>query len=157
MAALPSMITIDDAARKYGLDEALIRSLVESGRIKGAMIGDDLIVKEVDMRKAAGELDPQSAEPVNKEDLPEYKKHAHLKGTPIWVSEASRKYEIADQTIINWARKGFIKFLGYDKNRKLLDEADVAYCAEIYNKRKGQGKWLFDSKGLPYKLKETPA
>jgi len=41
-----------------------------------------------------------------------------------------------------------------DLNRRslakiLIDEADMADCAEIYNQRTEQGKWLFDNDGLP--------
>jgi hypothetical protein len=156
MVALPTMLPVTDAAQKYGLDETLIRSLVESGRIKGAMIGDELIVKEADTRRAAGDMEPKPVEPINREDLPEYKKHAHLAGTPIWISKAGRKYGVIQRTVSNWVKSGFIKVLGYEKNRKLLDEADVAYCAEVYAQNKGQGKWAFDKDGLPYKPKTGP-
>jgi len=148
MSALPTYLPLPDAARKYGLDEARIRALVESGTIKAAMVGETVVVSEAGVQN--------SGKPLRKEDLPEWKRHAHLKGTPIWISEAARKYGIADRTIINWVKRGFIRTLGHEKNRKLMDEADIAYCAEVYNQRKGQGKWLFDDNGLPYKPKTGP-
>lgn len=40
--------------------------------------------------------------PLKKEDLPEYKKHAYLKGKSIWVSEASRKYNIPHGNLSRW-------------------------------------------------------
>ncbi len=145
---IPTYLPIPEAARKYGLDEARIVAAVKHGKIKAAMIDDTLVIAEDDAR--------QEARPLRKEDLPEWKKHAHLKGIPIWIGEASRKYGIANQTITIWVKRGLIKFLGYDKNRKLIDEADMAYCAEVYSQRKGQGKWLFDNNGLPYKPKTGP-
>ncbi|MFZ5882475.1 MAG: helix-turn-helix domain-containing protein [Chloroflexota bacterium] len=142
MAALPTLLSLPEAARKYGLSEARLKTMIDNGKIKAAMIGEEIVVNEDEVRAKTIQ---------RKEDLPEYKKHAHLKGVPIWVSEAARKYQITDRTIINWVERGFIKTLGYEKNRRLLDEADVAYCAEIYNQNKGQGKWTFDKYGLPRK------
>ncbi len=147
MATLPILLPLPEAARKYGLSQARLRSLVESGKIRAGVIEGKMVVSEEEVREQAI---------VRKEDLPEYKKHAHLKGVPIWISEAERKYGVANPTISVWVKRGIIKVIGYDKNRKLIDEADMAYCAEIYNQRRGQGKWLFDKNGLPYKPKTGP-
>ncbi|MFZ5884053.1 MAG: hypothetical protein ACOYYI_09765 [Chloroflexota bacterium] len=144
---LPTFIPLPEAARKYGLSQARLRSLVESGKIRAGVIEGKMVVSEEEVREQTV---------ARKEDLPEYKKHAHLKGVPIWISEAERKYGVANPTISVWVKRGIIKVIGHDKNRKLIDEADMAYCAEIYNQRKGQGKWLFDKNGLPYKPKTGP-
>ncbi len=149
MAALPTYLPLPEAARKYGLDESRIRALVESGTIKAAMVGDTVVVQESEVQN--------SGKPLRKEDLPEWKKHAHLKGTPIWISEAERKYNIPNPTIWRWMKSGIIARLGMDGNKTLIDEVDVAYCAEIYHSRNAkQGRRLFDSNGLPYKLKTGP-
>lgn len=147
MAALPHLLPLPEAARKYGVSQARLKSLIDNGKINAAMIGEEIVVSEDEVRSQAV---------TRKEDLPEYKKHAHLKGTPIWISEAARRYGIPGPTITVWVQRGLIKSLGHDKNKKLIDEADMAYCAEIYNQRKGQGKWLFDENGLPYKPKTGP-
>ncbi len=84
MAALLVLLPLSEAARKYGVSEARLKTLIENGKIRAAMIGDEVVVSEEEARAAA----------VRKEDLPEYKKHAHLKGVPIWISEAERKYNI---------------------------------------------------------------
>jgi len=89
------------------------------------------------------------------EDTPEWKKHRHLKGKPISIREASRKYDIPDRTIGRWAIDGIIKVLGKDGNKKLLDESYVAYTYEVRKQRPGQGKWLFDENGLPYTPETT--
>jgi predicted site-specific integrase-resolvase len=143
---LPTYLPLAEAAQKYGMSVRHLKTLINDGTIKAAMVMNNLVVDEDEVAKTIQ----------RKEDLPEYKKHAHLKGTPIWISEASRKYSVPNPTITVWAQRGLIKFLGYEKNRKLLDEADVAYCAEIYHQRRGQGKWLFDKDGLPYKPKTGP-
>jgi len=88
---------------------------------------------------------------MNKQDLPEYKKHVHLRGQEIGINEASRKYDVHQPTITRWVKRGLIKRLGTGPNRMvLIDEADIAYCAEIYKNRPGQGRWLFKKDGTPY-------
>jgi len=145
---LPTFIPLPEAARKYGLSQARLRSLVESGKIRAGVIEGKMVVSEDEVREQAV---------TRKEDLPEYKKHAHLKGVPIWISEAERKYNVPNPTIWRWTKLGIIKLLGTEKNRVLLDEADIAYCATIYHTRDPkQGRRLFDSQGLPYKRKTGP-
>ena len=87
---------------------------------------------------------------MTKKETPEYQKHSKLSGHTISISQASRKYNIPHSTITRWVQHGYITKLGMDKNRVLLDEIDVAYCAEIYRQRPGQGNWLFNSDGTPY-------
>ena len=91
--------------------------------------------------------------PLKKEDLPEYKKYLHLKGVGIGIAEAARKYSLNVSSVHRWAQSDYIARLGMDKNKVLLDEADVAYCSEIYHQRRGKGKWLFNPDGTPYKPK----
>ncbi len=143
MAALPTYLPLPEAARKYGLAEARIKSLIESGTIKAAMVGDTVVVSESEVQN--------SGKPLRKEDLPEWKKHAHLKGTPIWILKAAEVYTVPFSTIRGWVQKGYIGVIGSEGKKVLLNEQDVAYCADIYHLRKGQGKWLFDKDGLPYK------
>jgi predicted site-specific integrase-resolvase len=140
---LDTLIPLPEAARKFGLAEASLRALVEKGTIKAGKLPTGEIV--------VSEQDALSQKPTPKEELPEYKKHVHLKGHATWISEAGRTYGISSQTILQWTRAGIIRVLGKDGNKVLLDEADVAYCAEIYRQRGGQGKWLFNSDGTPYK------
>ncbi|MCX7756085.1 MAG: hypothetical protein N2117_12720 [Anaerolineales bacterium] len=153
MAALPTYLPLAEAARKYGLDEARLRTLAENGTIRAAMIGDTIVVSESEVKN--------SGKPLRKEDLPEWKKHAHLKGVEIGLAEAAEKYEINPITIFGWFKKGVISELrritGLGGEKILLDEADVAYCAEVYKKVGGkQGKRVFDKHGLPYKPRTGP-
>ena len=96
--------------------------------------------------------------PANKTDprtlLPEYQKHLSLRGQPIWVMEATRKYEVPQPNITKWVKRSLIQTLGHDKDdpRKLLiDECDMAYCAGVFHEFRNQGrKWLFNRDGTPY-------
>lgn len=150
MAALPVYLPIADAARKYGLDEARIRSLVESGTIKAAMVNNTLVVQESEVQN--------ESTPLRKEDLPEWKKHAHLKGVGIGINEASEKYGVVFATVFRWYKKGLIgeveRATVQGGEKIFLDECDVAYCVDIYRKIGGQGRRVFDKDGLPYKSKK---
>ena len=86
-----------------------------------------------------------------KEALPEYQVNADLKGVPISINEAGRKYKLNTSTLTRWMQRGLIHQLGKDGRKTLLDEADVAYCAGVYRQNSGQGKWAFDDAGRPYK------
>lgn len=78
-----------------------------------------------------------------------------LVGKPITVSEAVKKYGVPQTTILTWIKNGFVSVLerGY---RTIIDEADIDYCAMIYQERKQSGIGfrapLFNEDGLPYKL-----
>jgi len=148
LRALPTYLPIAEAARKYGMSVGRLKALINDGTIKAAMVMNDLVVDEDEVRAKTI---------LRKEDLPEYKKHAHLKGTSIWISEAERVYNIPNPTISRWVQMGFIKKLGVHGNKVMIDRADMAYCAEIYHSRQTkQGRRLFEKNGLPYKPKTGP-
>lgn len=139
MAALPTFISTEEAAHQLGVSEARLRRMINTGEIKAASVNGETVVSEASIR----ELTP-------KEQLPEYTRHASLKNTSIWISNAARKYDIPNPTIVRWVSKGIIRRLGTDKNKVLIDQADMAYCAEIYHAHRGQGKRLFNIDGTPY-------
>jgi predicted site-specific integrase-resolvase len=144
MVTLPTFLPIPEAARKYGLEEARLRQLVEKGKIRAGVVAGEMVVSEEEVR---GEIR-------RKEDLPEYRQFDNLKGKPIWILKAAEDYRIPFSTLRGWVKKGYIKVIGRQGKRVLLDEQDVAYCSKVY--RKGQGKWLFDENGVPYKPKTEP-
>jgi len=92
---------------------------------------------------------------MTKEQTPEYKEFEHLKGHPISQSAAARKYDVPQASISRWVARGLIARLGMDKNRVLIDEADIAYCAKIAHDNAGSGKWLFNHDGTPYNPKRS--
>lgn len=87
--------------------------------------------------------------PTKIEETPEYKQFTSLKGKRIHIGEASRKYNIPNPTITRWKHKGFIKVIGTDGQKILLDESYVAYCAHVYHQSPGAGRWAFTENGLP--------
>jgi len=85
-------------------------------------------------------------------ELPEDFKH--LSGIPIHLGAASRKYNIAHQTISRWVRSNLIPVVKRVSQKVYIDEAYMAWRADTYHKNPGQGKWLFDREsGAPYRKK----
>jgi predicted site-specific integrase-resolvase len=145
---LDTFLTLSDAAQKFGMAEASLRALVEKGKIRaGKLPSGEVIVSE---------QDAQAQKPIRKEELPEYIKYLHLRGTEISINEASRKYDINHQTLLKWVQAGYIKSINNDGYRLFVDEADVAYCHEVYRQRGGgRGRWLFNRDGTPYQPKSV--
>ncbi|NCP88294.1 MAG: hypothetical protein CO094_03805 [Anaerolineae bacterium CG_4_9_14_3_um_filter_57_17] len=147
LTTFPPLLPIPEAARRYGLAIERIQSLIENGKISAAMINNNVVVSEDDVRHESA--------PLHKEDLPEYKMHAHLQGVEIGLAEAAEKYKMNTSTIFGWFQKGIIskirRITALGGEKILLDETDVAYCVEIYRKIGGQGRRIFDKRGMPYK------
>ena len=139
---VPTYIPIKDAAVKYGYGLLELKKMAQSGKINAVKLPDgDLVVSEDKLKDT-----------LPKEKLPEYKKHKELAEQTIWVSKATRKYSISHPTINRWVSLGFIKKMGTQGNKVLLNAQDVAYCAEVYRLRGGgQGKRIFAKDGTPYK------
>ncbi|MEJ5200586.1 MAG: hypothetical protein WHV66_00020 [Anaerolineales bacterium] len=150
MVTLPVLIPLSEAARKYGLDETRLRQLIEEGKIRAGVAMGEVVVNEEEIRNEAIQ-----EKGLRKEDLPEYQKHAHLRGNPIWIAKAARAYHIPHPTIVRWVKAGYIRQIGMNGNKVLVDEADVAYCSEIYQQRGRQGRTLFNPDGTPYKPKTS--
>lgn len=84
------------------------------------------------------------------------RKFSPLIGQPITVTDAANKYNVHRDTVLVWVKNRYVTALkhGGRGSRMELDEADIAYCAEIHHKRGGiSGAPLLDDDGLPYELK----
>jgi hypothetical protein len=148
MFTLPTFLPLSEAARKYGMEEAHLRTLIEKGKIRAGVVAGEMVVSEEEVR---GEAIQEKG--LRKEDLPEYQKNAHLRGIGIGINEAAKEFQIPYVTIYQWMSSGVIKKLGRQGQKVLLDKADVAYCAEIYRKKGVKGRKLFNPDGTPYKSK----
>ena len=143
--ALDRFITLSEAAQRMRTSVKETRSMIKSGKIKGGLLPDGAMVVSEDTI------------PKRKEDLPEYKQYKELKGIGISASEAARNYHVPHQNFLRWAQSGIIKTNGWSGNKRLLDEQDVAYCAEIYLKARTQGRRLFNPDGTPFPPKSNSA
>ena len=136
---LERFVSMHTAQKTINLTMETVEDLIEDGTLRAAVMPDDSIGVSWTSIEAI----------LPREELPDYKKFSHLQGTPISISEGSRKYDIATPTITRWMQRGFITRLGKDGRRTLLDEAEMAYCAFVYRQSRGQGKRAFDEQGRP--------
>jgi hypothetical protein len=142
---LPSYISLNEAGRRLGLNPIRLQDLIRVGTLKAARIKGETVVDEE-------KVDEIATQP-KKEDLEEYKQFLHLKREKIWLREAARKYGIHQPTLSRWVQAGHIKRVDSDGYRVYLNEQDVAYCATVYEERKGSGKRVFNKNGTPYQTK----
>ena len=142
---VPTYIPLADAAQKYGIPEKTLTQLIETGKIEAVQLSSGELLVTADIISP-----PQTKEQLVTE------KYSHLSGQRITVSDAAEKYSVDRRNLLNWKSKGYIAVLkpGYQME---LDEAEVAYCVDVFQKQQEAGiKYgtpLFDENGLPYKLK----
>ena len=171
MAALPILQTVavsyrfyplDEASFRTGHSEAELRADAEAGKILAGMLNGELQIAVTEdghvVRIAQPAPEPEGDDinarlrQIRREDF------AYLEGVPITVSEAARKYGVPRQTIHTWTRRGYIGVLPTPENLgkvKVINEADIAFCAAIYHVRKpfGSRAPLLDEQGRPYLIK----
>lgn len=140
---IESMLPISEAAVRYNLSVSMLHQEISSGKIRAAMFEGKVLVSERDLMDG-----------LPKTQQPEYLKYSHLKGVGIGLRAAGRKYGIPADTISGWVKRELIAIIGHEgKQKLLLDEADVAYCAATYIPNKGRGHRLFNPDGTPYRHK----
>lgn len=138
-------ISLELAARKYGISPNVLRQRVDSGKLAFARLPNGgLLVAEHD-------IDPSVN--IKREDFD------HLRGQEISMSNALQKYEgVPRTTIYNWIKSGLVAVLKRQP-RTFIDEADIAYCVAVYKAKydfyNGQiiGVPIFDENGYPYQAR----
>ena len=121
--------TLKDAAEKYNVEPEKLQELVDQGDVRSGMLGDELIVLEDDVRTYVAERD------VTREQF------KHLEGVEIGINQAAIKYRFNGVTLAEWVRKGKLRLIRQKGNRRLINEADVAYAralADIKGLRSGR-------------------
>jgi hypothetical protein len=165
---LDRMISLADAAKQLNMSMDFLRNLIDDGKVRAALLSDGSIVvsekfvnkqSKLKIKKSDHKIAVRKNEEldlsVTKEELSEYKNHQNLRGVTISVREAARKYAVTLSTLQRWINKGFINKIGSVKIRVLVDEADVAYCVDIYTRMHGKrGSWVFNVDGTPYIRKQ---
>ena len=142
--SLNRLVPLTEAAARLHKKASDLFDLDEVGKIKLAMntTTGEYLMNEVDIQAQ-----------LPREEQPEYKRYAHLKGVGVGIREGARKYKLDPTTISRWAEKGYIISLGSiavrGGQKLLIDEADLAYCAEIYHRNPGKGKKSFSPDGNP--------
>jgi hypothetical protein len=155
MAARPELdrfLSLAQAARQFGLAEETLRSLIDSRRLKGAVLpnGEIGVSERGAEQTALSEKINEQLRAVRQDDF------RQLQGVPITISDAAAKYDLLDKTLRDWIKRGNIGVLEVCY-RKRLNEADVAFCARVYHIRKLGGSLsgaaLLDETGRPNLLK----
>lgn len=143
MSKKPSLelfITPEHAAKQLETSVETVLQMVDDGKVRAATMTDGTL----------GISQQSLFHLLPKEALPVYQEYEELKGVPIRMFEASKKYNVSPSTITHWVQRGHISQLNQEGRKIFIDEADVAYCARIYHQNRGQGKWIFDEVGRPY-------
>jgi len=144
---LPTFIPISEAARKYDLAVSLLTRLIQNGKLEAARLpSGDILVS--DNGRDLSQIK-------TKEQLVE-EKFGYLRFAPITVSEAAAKYRVPNTTLREWIAHRYVTVV--DEAYPIrVDQAEVAYCAEIYHRRQSMGIRsgvpLLDDDGLAYQLK----
>ncbi len=151
-------LPLKEAAKKHKVEEKVLTQLVAVGMIEAVEENGETLVAVDKNGNGKNGKESQTKEGIIAVQF------IHLCGQKISASEASRRYSeihnvpISNQLFSRWAKAGYITVLerGY---RLQMDEAEVAYCAEVFAKKykdyNGQmrGVHIFDEDGNPYELK----
>ena len=144
---LPLYYSLEKAAKMYNLPLERLNNWLECGKLDAIQnqAGEILVSSK------SIEDNLTKAEIINQH-------YADLVGVPITLKDAAEKYGVHKQTIYGWVKYyKYVRILR--KGYKIeVDEADVAYCANIYQKRQQSGLGtsgapLLHKDGRPYRLK----
>lgn len=117
--SIPIMVPIETAAEAMQAAPSQIRSLVALGATGAAQTADGSVIVSLErIRRLESILVEVS----------------NLNGKPIHVSAAAKKYDIPIGTLSRWAAADYIETLGHEGNRRLLNEADIAFISLIRKK-----------------------
>ncbi|MFQ5612902.1 MAG: hypothetical protein ACE5H9_12285 [Anaerolineae bacterium] len=148
-STLPTFLPLADAARKHNLPEKVLTQLIRDGKIEAAKLpSGEILVSDHDLDQGK-----------TKEQIIA-KKYGNLRGRPITITDAAKKYNVPRGTLNAWVfRSNYIRIVDDLSYPKKIDEAEAAYCAEIYHARKREritGIPFFDEEGRPYKKLKHP-
>ena len=108
MAALGNLISLPSAAKRLGLSEAELRTLIEKGKINlGISPSGEIVVNE---NAQIGNVNVQLA--AIRRDAFE-----HLRGQQISAAEAAGKYGIGRRLIVEWVHRLYIQVLEGGQSR----------------------------------------
>ena len=120
VATLPTYISLSEAAARYGLSEAALRRAVETGIIRGGMLGTQILLVEEDVRRTGRRMPSVAVvdKPVSSEE--EAKPEPKL----ISIEAASRKYDIPVGVLERLIKEHMVRVR--NNGERMLVEEDVA-------------------------------
>lgn len=130
-------LTRAEALKRYPIQEAELDNLIQEGKLDTVNMIDidqtQLLIYDDDLAAYIAERD------IRVED------YDHLRGKLLGIGEAAREYKLSHVTISQWAKRGKLEIKGEEGQKKLVDEADVAYLAALGRAKKMRpGKKVFD-------------
>jgi transposase len=120
--------------------------MIEDGRIDAVKTNGDIAVAEEDVDRTRKTMS-------KRDEL--WRRVKHLDGRPIGLEDAYTKYDMNPSSVYRWINKGYIRILkdrrGGGRGRKrLINEADMAYVAEVADERgRKRGKPILTPEFLP--------
>ncbi len=163
---LPRLLPLEYAAQRTGLDIETLREMVAQGKVVAgispeggilvAVRDGKVVMLENGQANGNGEGGGGDVFELNRRLAQiQREQFAHLEGSAIRLSTASRKYDVPIQTLRDWIKRGYVNVVERRPKRVLVNEADVAFCSALYHVRKPYGSRapLLDKGGNPYLLK----
>lgn len=152
----PLILPLAEAAQEMGITEEEMRLMIQSGKARAFVDPEGIMYVQMTLPLQTEDTHDDINDRLSRIRREDY---AHLEGVPITVSEAAKKYGVPVSTLHRWLERGYVSALNNESGRgkrKILDEATVAYCAEIYHVRKPYNTRapLLESDGSPYLLRE---
>lgn len=132
---MKTYLTRAEALRRYEITETELDQLAEQL--------DTVRLLDNGGEKLAFYDDDLAAYVADRDITPE--KFNHLRGNLLGIGEAARKYQVNSTTISRWVAQGQLEVKGSEGQKKLVNEADVAYLVELGRAKKMRpGKKVFD-------------
>lgn len=119
---MKTYITRAEALTRYQLSEAKLNELIEAGI-------DSVLVVDGGQEIEAFYDDDLAAHTADRDIKPQ--NFDHLRGNLLGFGEAARAYQLNHVTISRWVQQGQLAVKGRDGQKKLVDEAEVAYLATL--------------------------
>jgi len=129
-------LTKSQALKTYKITATELDKLIDQGRV------DVVLVQNGDEQIALYD-DDLAAYVAERDITPD--KFNHLRGKLLGITEAGLKYGIAPAVVSGWIKRGLIDVRQIEGQKKLIDEAEIAYIVELGRAKKMRpGKKVFD-------------
>jgi len=129
-------LTKSQALETYKITATELDKLIDQGRV------DVVLVQNGDEQIALYD-DDLAAYVAERDITPD--KFNHLRGKLLGITEAGLKYGIAPAVVSGWIKRGLIDVRQIEGQKKLIDEAEIAYIVELGRAKKMRpGKKVFD-------------
>lgn len=122
-------LTKQQALTDYPITETELDSLIDSGQVNAVLL------KNGSVEQVAIYDDDLAAYCAERDISPE--QFDDLRDKKIGITEAALKYQVAPMVISGWIKQGRLNIIGSaPRNKKLINEAEIAYLAEIGRAKK---------------------